>query len=155
MIWIIGAGCFLGGGAIGALLFKILMSDEVRVRALEDQLRSLSEEHEEYKSSVHSHFNNSAQLLNKLTDSYRDVYMHLADGARSLCPDYISSQLSLSGENRALLEKDASAGGRHFGSITAPGQPLTPPLDYAQKTVPGQKGQLADDYGLGDSQEKI
>jgi uncharacterized membrane-anchored protein YhcB (DUF1043 family) len=153
MIWIIGTGCFLGGSAIGALLFKILMSDEVRIRALEDQLQALSEEHEKYKSSVHSHFNSSAQLLNKLTDSYRDVYMHQADGARSLCPDYISNQLSLSGNNRALLEKDASAAG-HFGSLTALGQPLTPPLDYAQKTDPGQKGQLADDYGLGDIQDK-
>lgn len=153
MIWIIGAGCFLGGGAIGALLFKILMSDEVRIRTLEDQLQALSEEHENYKSSVHSHFNNSAQLLNKLTDSYRDVYMHLADGARSLCPDYISSQLSLSGESRALLEKDASAG-RPYGSITAQGQPLMPPLDYALKTDPAQKGQLAEDFGLGDLQER-
>lgn len=153
MIWIIGAGCFLGGGAIGALLFKILMSDEVRIRALEDQLQALSEEHENYKSSVHSHFNNSAQLLNKLTDSYRDVYMHLADGARSLCPDYISSQLNLSGDNRALLEKDASASGP-YARITAQNQPLMPPLDYALKTDPGQKGQLADDFGLGDIQGK-
>jgi len=153
MIWIIGAGCFLGGGAIGALLFKILMSDEIRIRTLENQLQALSEEHENYKSSVHSHFNNSAQLLNKLTDSYRDVYMHLADGARSLCPDYISSQLSLSGESRALLEKDASAGGP-YGSIAAQGQPLMPPLDYALKPDPAQKGQLAEDFGLGNIQER-
>lgn len=150
MIWIIGAGCFLGGGAIGALLFKMLMSDEVRIRTLEDQLQTLSEEHENYKSSVHSHFNNSAQLLNKLTDSYRDVYMHLAAGARSLCPDYISSQLSLSGDTRALLEKDTSAS----GTSAMQGQPLMPPLDYALKTDSGQKGQLSDDYGLGDVQEK-
>jgi hypothetical protein len=137
MIWIVGFGCLLGGAAIGALLFKLLLSDEVRVKALEQQLQTLSEEHENYKSSVHNHFNNSAQLLTRLTDSYREVYLHMAEGARSLCPDYISSQMTLSGDARQLLEKDESA--------TAP---LAPPLDYAARTSPEQKGSLADDYGF-------
>lgn len=147
MIWIVGVACLLGGAAIGALLFKLLLSDEVRIRTLEDQLQALSQEHEQYKSSVHSHFNQSAQLLGKLTDSYRDVYLHMADGARSLCPDYISSQMALSGDTRALLDKDTSA--------AVPAQPPMPPLDYATRSDPGRRSPLADDYGLGEPREQV
>lgn len=138
MIWLVGIGCLLGGAVIGALLFKILLSDEARVKVLEEQLQSLSEEHENYKSSVHTHFNSSAQLLGKLTESYREVYMHMAEGARSLCPDHISSQMSLSADNKALLGRDEG------GSDT----PLVPPLDYAARTEPGKKGSLDEDYGF-------
>jgi hypothetical protein len=141
MIWIVGIGFFLGGAAVGALLFKLLLSDEARIRDLEEQLHDLGEEHENYKNTVHSHFNNSAQLLNKLTDSYREVYLHMADGARSLCPDYISSQLSLSTDARALLDKDRS-GGTYSSTLSAP------PLDYAARTAPDRKGLLAEDYGF-------
>ena len=122
MIWLIGIGCLLGGAIIGALLFKVLLSDEARVRVLEEQLQALSEEHESYKSNVHNHFNSSAQLLGKLTESYREVYMHMAEGARSLCPDYISSQMSLSADGNALLGQNVAG-----NSDTLP----APPLDYA------------------------
>ena len=131
MIWIIGIGCLFGGAVIGALVYRQFLSDEVRVRALEEQLNMLSEEHENYKSKVHGHFNNSAQLLNRLTDSYRDVYLHMADSARSLCPDYISSQLTLSNDAKALLDKDNNT----EASGINPSHPA-PPLDYAAKTRP-------------------
>ena len=139
MIWLIGIGCLLGGAIIGALLFKVLLSDEARVRALEEQLQALSEEHESYKSNVHNHFNSSAQLLGKLTESYREVYMHMAEGARSLCPDYISSQMSLSADGNALLGQNVAG-----NSDTPP----APPLDYAARTESGKKGSLDEDYGF-------
>lgn len=142
MIWLVGIGFFLGGAAVGGLLFKLLMSDEARVRELEERLQELGEEHENYKNNVHTHFNSSAQLLNKLTESYREVYLHMADGARSLCPDYISSQLSLSSDAKALLDKDHSGTSKPGATMTAP------PLDYATRSSPDRKGLLADDYGL-------
>ena len=136
MIWIISIGCILGGAALGALLFKLYMSDEAKVKHLEEQLGTLSKEHEIYKSNVHNHFSNSADLLNRLTESYKDVYLHMADGARSLCPEYISSQLALSGDTRALLEKDRNP------------RPLVPPLDYATPSETGSDDNLDDDYGF-------
>ena len=138
-MWLVGIGCLLGGAVLGALLFKSLLSDEARVRALEEQLQALSEEHENYKSNVHNHFNSSAQLLGKLTESYREVYMHMAEGARSLCPDYVSSQMTLSGDSKALLGKDEAANSD---------SPPAPPLDYAARTEPGKKGSLDEDYGF-------
>jgi uncharacterized membrane-anchored protein YhcB (DUF1043 family) len=94
MMWLLGLVCLLAGIVIGAILYKFLRSDEVRVTQLEDQLQTLSDEYENYKKEVHAHFGDSAQLLNKLTESYRDVYQHLAQGARALCPDYIANQIT-------------------------------------------------------------
>lgn len=137
MSWIIGISCFLIGAAAGALLFRTFRSDEARVKQLEQQLLALSEEHENYKSGVHSHFNGTARLLNEMTDSYRKVYLHMANGAQTLCPDYISSQLSLSNEARALLEREQEAP-----------PPAAPPLDYAAPKDGTRKSSLAEDYGI-------
>lgn len=138
MIWLVGLGCLLAGAVIGAVMFKVLMSDEARVRALEEQLQALSEEHESYKSNVHNHFSSSAHLLGKLTESYREVFLHMAEGARSLCPDYISSQMSLSADAKSLLGQTDSRGNT----------PLAPPLDYAARTEPSKKGGVDEDYGF-------
>lgn len=143
MTWIIAIVCFLAGAAAGALLFKIYMSDEARVQALEAELQKLSDEHENYKTNVHTHFSNSARLLNEMTESYRNVYTHMANGAQSLCPDYISSQLTL-GNDKDLLGKHNSFQGSPEEDAAEP----APPLDYAAKSKPGQKGSLAEDYGI-------
>lgn len=138
MVWLIGLGCLLTGAVIGAVMFKLMMSDEARVRALEEELQTVNEEFETYKSNVHQHFSGSAQLLGKLTESYRDVFSHMAEGARSLCPDYISSQISISAEAKGLL-------GQSDGRGTTP---LAPPLDYAARSEPGKKGELDEDYSF-------
>lgn len=139
MAWIIGITCFLIGAAAGALLFRIFRSDEVRVKHLEAQLQKLSEEHENYKSNVHTHFSGTARLLNDMTDSYRKVYLHMANSAQALCPDYISSQLNLSSEARALLERQPDEDRN---------SPPAPPLDYAARTTTSRTNTLADDYGI-------
>jgi uncharacterized membrane-anchored protein YhcB (DUF1043 family) len=138
MIWIVALGCFLAGAAAGALLFKIFRSDEAQVRDLKQQLQRLSEEHENYKSSVHSHFGNTARLFGQLTDSYREVYQHMAEGARQLCPDYISNQLTLNSDTKTLLKDDRQA----------PGEVKVQPLDYAARSDAQSTGTLSDEYGL-------
>jgi uncharacterized membrane-anchored protein YhcB (DUF1043 family) len=143
MIWLIGIGCFLGGAALGALLFKMLKSDEVRIEALEQQLQTLTNEHENYKNNVHAHFSSSAQLLNRLTESYKDVYVHMADGARALCPDYISSKLALNSDDKTLL-----GSGSNTPLYNERPRPIAPPLDYAPKAGPDQKHALDDDFGV-------
>jgi uncharacterized membrane-anchored protein YhcB (DUF1043 family) len=144
MNWLIGIATFLAGSAAGALLFKIYRSDEAKVKQLETRLQELGEEHENYKSSVHSHFNNTARLLNDMTESYRNVYQHMATGARTLCPDYISSQLNLSTEAKALLDSDST--GANSGTI---GFNVTaPPLDYAARPGADKKGSLDEAYGI-------
>lgn len=140
MTWLIGLISFAVGLVVGAVVYKILKSDEAKVKLLEEQLEALEREHETYKDNVHSHFNNSATLLNNLTDSYREVYRHMATGAQALCPEYISDQLSHSARAQEALTRDT------FGEAAE--EEPAPPRDYAAKTSPDQKGHLSEDYGL-------
>lgn len=123
MLWMIALASLLVGALIGAFLYKLFRSDETRVQQLEMQLQSLGDEYENYKKEVHGHFSDSAVLIGKLTDSYREVYQHMAHGARNLCPDHIAEQLS------QLSPADSLTAG-----IDRPATPenvrLSPPLDY-------------------------
>lgn len=139
MSLIIGITCFLIGAAAGALLYRTFRSDEVRVKQLEAQLQQLAEEHENYKGGVHTHFSGAARLLNEVTDSYRKLYLHMANSAQNICPDYISSQLSLSTEAKALLERDQADESK---------MPSAPPLDYAARSPDTRRSPLAEDYGI-------
>lgn len=143
MAWLVGLACFALGLITGALLYRQLKSDEAKVRLLEEQLAELEQKHEAYKDSVHTHFHNTATLLNNLTDSYREVYRHMASGAQALCPDYISEQLTHSAHAQDALTRDTFTEGSQL-----PGGEPAPPRDYADKTSPDQKGSLAEDYGL-------
>lgn len=123
MLWLVALGCLFGGAVAGALLFKLLKSDEARVQQLEAELQQLSQEYESYKREVHGHFSDSAHLLGKLTESYRDVFQHLAQGARDLCPEYIANQVTQI--TSLSVHPDLDSKGPDGGATR-----LSPPLDY-------------------------
>jgi uncharacterized membrane-anchored protein YhcB (DUF1043 family) len=139
MTWLIGLISFAIGLVVGAVLYKQFKSDEAKVQMLEEKLEALEREHESYKDNVHAHFNNTSHLLNNLTDSYREVYRHMAAGAQSLCPDYISEQLSHSAAAQEAFTRD---------TFSESSEEPAPPRDYADKASPDQKGSLSEDYGL-------
>ena len=140
MIWLTGIIGFAIGLCTGAVLFKQFKSDAVKVRQLEDRLQALQEEHGEYKQQVQSHFTTTAALFHNLTDSYRDVYNHLATGASKLCPDDVSNQLSLKADNREILTEGSTV---QPASAERPPETTIPPRDYGSR-----KGNLSEDYGL-------
>lgn len=144
MIWLTGIICFAIGLCVGAVLFNYLKSDSAKVKQLEDRLEGLRKEHEDYKQMVHTHFNTSAQLFVNLTDSYRDVYNHLASGARSLCSDEVSDQLTLFADNRDVLTSPDESASEEAT--------FDPPRDYADRKDPDRKGHLAEDFGLNKSE---
>ena len=84
------------GGAIGSLIgwYSALASrgDNKRkiILELESQLDQARQNKVDYEAEVTEHFSRTADLLNKLTDDYRSVYTHLANGADQLCGDQIS-----------------------------------------------------------------
>ena len=81
------------GGAIGGLIgwYSALASrgDNKRkiILELESQLDQARQNKVDYEAEVTEHFARTADLLNKLTDDYRSVYTHLANGADQLCGD--------------------------------------------------------------------
>lgn len=147
--------CFAIGLCIGAVMYRQFKSDTAKVEMLEQKIQSLQSEHDNYKGSVHSHFNTTAQLVNNLTDSYREVYRQLASSAQELCPESISSQLSLSSRAYDLLSTKDDAEPRQDNTTpSSSSDPLFPPKDYSPKATPNQKGNLAEGYGLNKAPEE-
>lgn len=141
-IWLVGILSFVIGLVAGALIFKQFLSDAAKVKNLTEELDELTETHNDYQQSVYSHFENTAQLVNKLTQSYREVYENLARDADILCPEDITRQLALTKQSSDLLGTDTR------DNLNEQMDDLFPPRDYATKTSPEQKGGLAADYGL-------
>lgn len=141
-IWLVGILCFVIGLVAGALLFRQFLSDAAQIHKITQELEQLQETHQDYRQSVYSHFENTAQLVNALTQSYKDLYERLARDADILCPEEVSSQLALTKHRTDLLGSAKESG------LNKKMDDLFPPRDYAAKSSPDQKGGLAADYGL-------
>jgi len=89
-----------------------------------------------YEDEVVEHFTETARLLNNLTETYRDVHNHLAQGAANLCQ----------GDGPVSLELLESR--RDPSEIPAHLAHIQPPLDYAPKHSPDEKGMLNEEFGL-------
>lgn len=138
MIYLVALGCLALGIIVGVLIASYMSSGPTRVKELESQIRNLKERHGEYKDSVSDHFGMTAELIQHMTESYREVYQHLAAGAQDLCSAEVANKL-LPADSDAVFD-----GSARQGQI---GEPL-PPRDYATKDNPYQKGALSEDFGL-------
>lgn len=63
-------------------------------QTLKDDLQQSREEAEGYKKRVVEHFYGTSDQLRELTLQYRSVFDHLAEGARTLCPDEFTALAS-------------------------------------------------------------
>jgi len=84
LIWLCATGALVGGGIIGAIVYRNLASDKKKTDDLKAELDAARLEMETYKTSVNSHFDKTAELVNELTQDYVKVYKHLAEGAQAL-----------------------------------------------------------------------
>jgi uncharacterized membrane-anchored protein YhcB (DUF1043 family) len=143
MTWLIIASSLLVGVVIGLLLGGRLSASPARLRELENELREAREAERRYRSSVGDHFSMTADLVHHMTQSYREVYDHLASGAQDLCSDEVAAKL-LPAKSDANFSQQAAQVGSDQDESTA----LAPPRDYAAKASPDQKGALAEDFGI-------
>lgn len=134
MIWLVGAVCIAIGMAVGVIVGGRLSIGSSRVQELEAQVRQLKSDHRAYRDNVSDHFSQTAQLVQHMTDSYRDVYQHLAGGARELCSPEVANQL-LPARDDAAFSADGPDG-------------AVPPRDYADRLGPKQKGALSEEFGI-------
>ena len=86
----------------------------------------------------------TAELVQHMTQSYREVYQHLATGAQDLCPSEVASKL-LPTDSDAVFET----------STEEKASSLIPPKDYATKQDPEQKGALSEGFGLDKSKSTL
>jgi uncharacterized membrane-anchored protein YhcB (DUF1043 family) len=137
-------GILLAVGAIlaviglmaGWLAGRRASTNDRKYRDLALKLEQVIQDKKAYEGEVVEHFTETARLLNNLTDSYRAVHNHLAQGADSLC--HGAGPVSL---ERLGNEKDPAEIPVHLAQIQ-------PPLDYAPKSSPDEKGMLNEEFGL-------
>lgn len=131
-----GAALLLTGLVVGLLVGRRQSPSEQRYRETERKLDQVLQEKKAYEDEVVEHFGETARLLNTLTDSYRDVHNHLANGAANLCQ----------GQGPVSLERlDSGGDSSEIPTLLAD---IQPPLDYAPKTSPDEKGMLNEEFGL-------
>jgi hypothetical protein len=141
MTWLIAVACLAVGIVIGVVFSSRLNSSPSRVQELENQIRDLKESHSGYRENVSDHFSMTADLVQHMTESYREVYQHLASGAQDLCSNEVAGKLLPAGSD-AVFENSEEI-------ETSSG--LIPPRDYAAKQNPDQVGALSEEFGLDKS----
>lgn len=127
--------CLLLGLGVGLLVGRRSSADSKKFREAERKLDQVIQDKRAYEDEVVDHFSKTARLLNSLTDSYREVHNHLATGAATLCH----------GQGPIAMDRLQRAGDAEIPAHLAN---IQPPLDYAPKSTPGEKGMLAEEFGL-------
>ncbi|AOE62132.1 DUF1043 family protein [Pseudomonas corrugata] len=137
LVWLLPTLALVAGVAIGFLLARLLPN--AVPNSTQRQLDDIQERFDSYQNEVVTHFNATASLVKKLTQSYQDVQDHLSEGANRLALDEQTRQRLL-----AALHADSAQAPRE--RLTPP-RDQEPPRDYAPK-APNSPGMLDEHYGL-------
>ena len=137
--WITAIACLLTGAAAGWVIRRYADPAEQRQRELERRLLENELALRDYKAQVTAHFKGTAERVNRLTEDYRELHQHLAQGALGLC------EPRQPGEEPPLL---TSLGGPGYRAAAPVPGAVSPPLDYAPRTSSQQPGMLNEEYDL-------
>ena len=100
----VAVGAAVLGVIIGYLASKKMGASLKAQALLQQQIEALQNQQQNYRSEVSDHFAETAQLFNQLTNSYRNVHNHLAEGAQKLAGESATNTLAaLSDESRSAL----------------------------------------------------
>lgn len=136
--WLLPVIALFVGAAIGFLIARVLPS--AAPNKMQRQVDDLQDRFDSYQREVVTHFNTTASLVKKLTQSYQDVQEHLSESAERLALDEQTKQRLLA----ALHAENAYPERRE--RLTPPATDEAP-KDYAPKTGEGP-GTLDETYGL-------
>ncbi|QSP94514.1 YhcB family protein [Marinobacter salinisoli] len=125
------------GIVIGVIVGRSGQGTTLRQRRAEQQIEELRNEYTRYQAQVNEHFMESAHLLRRFNDTYRDINQHMARGANRLCND-----------DEWMEELGEDAARKRLEGLSDDG--VEAPRDYAPKTDPKASGTLAEDFGLAD-----
>ena len=88
--WLLPAITLVAGIAIGFLIARL--APNAAPSRTQRQLDEMQERFDAYQSEVVSHFNTTASMVKKLTQSYQEVQEHLSEGANRLALDELTRQ---------------------------------------------------------------
>lgn len=135
--WLLPAITLVAGIAIGFLIARL--APNAAPSRTQRQLDEMQARFDAYQSEVVTHFNTTANLVKKLTQSYQEVQEHMSEGASRLALDELTRQ-------RLLASLHTEDGLEKRERLTPP-KNNEMPKDYAPKSadVPGM---LDENYGL-------
>ena len=93
LIITVGLAAVVIGAIAGFVIAHRTAPSQRSQRQLETHLQEMQQQQQDYQQEVSEHFVETANLLNQLTSSYRDVHNHLAKGAQLLAGDSASETL--------------------------------------------------------------
>ena len=110
--WAFGILVFVIGLVLGCIATYLVIVRYGRTRELQKELNQLKERFTDYRDQVTQHFMRTSELVQEMTQSYRAVYEHLANGAQPLCGDESdTNRLDSSSKGRLTNSGQDAAGG--------------------------------------------
>src|SRR5690606_253480 len=140
MVWLLPAIALLVGVVIGFLISRL--APGAAPSRTQSQLDELQERFENYQNEVITHFNTTAALVRKLTQSYQDVQQHLSDGIDRLALDELTRQ-------RLLAALDHENDRRERLQAPSADEPVQAPRDYPPKRSEERRAGKAAQSGRG------
>lgn len=137
-IWLLLVLALAAGAAIGFFISRQMAASNPE--RTQQRLDELQQRFDNYQTEVITHFNTTATLVSRLTQSYQDVQQHLADGADRLALDELTRQRLL----ESLRVDTALPAARERLSLPKNAEP---PKDYAPKDR-DEPGTLDESFGL-------
>ncbi|HBO13051.1 MAG TPA: hypothetical protein DD491_09730 [Halieaceae bacterium] len=123
------------GGLLGMLFGRNSTAGSQQARELEKRIDQLTRDKRAYENRVTEHFVETADRLNALTDMYRGIHEHLAEGASTLCV----------GKNDVSVKR--LAGPADDSEVPQESLNIEQPRDYAPKAE-GETGMLNESFGI-------
>jgi uncharacterized membrane-anchored protein YhcB (DUF1043 family) len=102
--------------------------------ALETDLRRARDEGQAYRGQVVEHFYGTSEQLRALTLRYRELFVHLSEGARTLCPE--ASDALEAGLQPPALASDAGDANPVSDAEPSPAEETAPVEERPASTAP-------------------
>lgn len=90
-VWAIGFITFACGLGCGVAVGYLMSGNNRRAQKLQEEFDALQNEFDGYRGQVSQHFQQTSELVQKMTNSYREVYAHLASGSEELCQNPVTT----------------------------------------------------------------
>ena len=138
------AGCIAGGIIFSIILIPSRRRNEESVEELDKKDREFTA----YRENVTDHFNKTAELVNTMTESYRSVYRHLADGAQNLCDEQLSKPAVQFTESKLVeqTKEPVIAAAEALKKTEAESPEYAEPVEQAEtETIAGEKNKASGD----------
>ncbi|GAA6166236.1 YhcB family protein [Sessilibacter corallicola] len=135
-----GVCCILVGGGIGYFIGSQFSTDKQATKTMEARVERAEDELKSFQADVTEHFQQTSVLVNKLTETYRDVHEHLAGGAIKLANADIGKEL-VEGASKQWAQAQVTK------ELLSEDSVVEPPRDWAPN-----KGTLSESFGLENTQ---